>query len=179
MKNILFVLLLFTTKPGVSQSESSVKIDWTTWENVLTKTQSASRKVMVFVTTDWAGWGKRMESEINKTQEIIKLLNNNYYVIKMDAEQKEDISISGRIYRYIPNGRRGYNELAAELLNGRMSYPAIVFLDEKLSKITFINGYQTPIKMDAILNYFAKDIYKEITFEQYWRNYKIEKGIID
>lgn len=179
MKNILLIILLCTTIPGISQSNGPGKIDWTTWENVLTKTQSAPRKIMVFVTTDWVGWGKRMESEINKTQEIIKLLNNNYYVIKMDAEQKEDINISGRIYKYIPKGRRGYHELAAELLEGRLSYPAIVFIDEKLSKITYINGYQTPIKMDAILNYFAKDIYKEISFEQYWRNYKIEKGIID
>ena len=35
----------------------------------------------------------------------------------------------GNTFKFIPQGNRGYHELAAALLNGKMSYPTVVFME--------------------------------------------------
>ncbi|HNI44826.1 MAG TPA: hypothetical protein PK230_09015, partial [Chitinophagales bacterium] len=53
------------------------------------------------------------------------------------------------------------HDLAIELLQGRMGYPSIVFLDEKMQKIQTYPGFQTADKFDLLLNYYTQDRHKK------------------
>ena len=64
-------------------------------------------------------------------------------------------------------GQSGYHELAAEITFGKLSYPTIVFLDEKLNVIQPIPGYKDPTSLDKILKYFAEDYYKTTPWKKY------------
>ena len=59
----------------------------------------------------------------------MKCLTETFTPVKFDAEQREDIKVGSKTYSYVGQGRRGYHELAATLLNGQLSYPTVVFLD--------------------------------------------------
>ena len=76
------------------------------------------------------------------------------------AEHKEPINILGKEYKFVKYGRNGYNELAAELTSGKLSYPTLVFLDENLRIIQVFAGYQDARTFEKIMTYFASDYHK-------------------
>ncbi len=118
------------------------------------------RKVFVDVYTNWCGWCKKMDATTFKDPKIIRYLSENYYSIKFNAEVKESIVFKGKEYKYIASGRRGYNELAAYLLNGRLSYPTTVYLDEELNVLTAVPGFKRTNDLNKILNFFGGDYFK-------------------
>jgi uncharacterized protein YyaL (SSP411 family) len=40
--------------------------------------------------------------------EVAKYMNEHYYNVKFDAEQKESIEMLGNTFKFIPQGKRGY-----------------------------------------------------------------------
>ncbi|MBK9336820.1 MAG: hypothetical protein IPM98_09615 [Lewinellaceae bacterium] len=102
---------------------------------------------------------------------VAQYLNDNYYPVKLNAEQQEEITFNNKTYSFRKNGARGYHELAAELLNNRLSFPTVVFLDETMSVIQPIPGYLEAPKLEAILNYFGSDSHKTTPWETYERKF--------
>ena len=86
---------------------------------------------------------------------FIKYINKNFHAVRFDVEQKETIDFGGKKYEFVEKGSRGYNQFAADLLGGKLSYPAIVFLDEKFDKIQSLPGYKDAEALDIIINYFV------------------------
>ena len=101
----------------------------------LTLTESTPKKIFIDVYTDWCGWCKRMDKATFQNPEVAAYMNEHYYNVKFDAEQKESIEILGNTFEFVPQGSRGYHELAAALLNGKMSYPTVVFMNPKFEML--------------------------------------------
>jgi len=108
-----------------------------------------------------------MEEKTFSDDKIIKLLNTEYYAVRFDAEGKEPVNFKGKTYKFVPQGRNGYHELAAVLMRGKLSYPTSVFLDENLNLITTLPGYVTPDKMEPILKFIGEGHYRNQTFQEY------------
>ncbi|MEK7254545.1 MAG: DUF255 domain-containing protein [Bacteroidota bacterium] len=146
-------------------------INWLTWEQALEKQQTQKRKIMVDVYTDWCGWCKRMDAATFQKEEIAKYVNEHYYAVKFNAEQKDDIEFKGKTYKFVKQGMRGYHELAAEITRGRLSYPTVVFLDENLEVIQPIPGYKEPLEFEQIITYFGKNEHKKTPWQTYQKGY--------
>ena len=99
--------------------------------------------------------------------EVARYMNENFYMVKLDGEGKEPIEFRGKTYKYVPSGRRGYHEFAAALLQGRLSYPTVVFLDEDLNMLSPVPGYQKPKPFLNIARYFGDNIYKDKDWQSY------------
>lgn len=147
-------------------------IQWLTWEEMVERSRKESRKVVVDVYTDWCGWCKRMDATTFNEAEVARYINERYYAVKFDAEQKQDIAFKGQTYRFVKNGMRGYHELAAEITQGRLSYPTIVFLDEQLDVIQSIPGYRDATEFETILTYFGDNNHQKVPWDTYQRNYR-------
>jgi len=130
---------------------------------------------MIDLYTEWCGWCKRMDKDTFEDEDIADYLNEHYYSVKFDAEYKKDIVYNGKTYKFIQNGRRGYHELAAELANGRLSFPTTVFMDEQQRLIQPLPGYKDPVLFEQIITYFGEDMHKKMPWEKYQRTYK-KKG---
>lgn len=103
------------------------------------------KKFLVDVYTDWCGWCKVMDKKTFTDPTLIKYLNENFHVVKFNAEQKDIVKYRGKEYKWEPmGGRNGINTLGVELLQGRLSYPTLVYLNEKLEPITISPGYKDP-----------------------------------
>ena len=85
----------------------------------------------------------------------------------MDGEGKEPIEFKGKTYNFVPSGRKGYHEFAAALMQGRMSYPTTIFLDEQMNMLSPVPGYQKPKPFLNIAKYFGDDIYKKKDWKAY------------
>lgn len=152
-----------------------VKVNWMTLDEALEKSKTEKRKILVDVYTDWCGWCKRMEDSTFTDPEVARYLNDNYYAVKFNAEQMQDINFKGKTYKFKRNGSRGFHELAAEWMNNRQSYPTTVFLDENQNVIQPLPGYLDANKMDAILNYFGTNSHKTTPWETYERKFSNQR----
>ena len=57
-------------------------------------------------------------------------------------------------------------------LQGRLSYPTVVFLDEQLNMLSPVPGYQKPEPFLNIARYFGENIYKDTDWNTYSGNGK-------
>ncbi len=171
IKAVILCSVLFLGIDGFSQN-SQQKINWISLEEADRLRIEEPRKIMIDVYTDWCGWCKRMDRTTFVDPKLVEYVNKNYYAVKLDAEQQETIIVGGKKYEYVPNGRRGYNQIAKELLQGKMSYPTIVFLDEHMNMIQPLPGFREAKEMQPILEYLAENAYKETPWEDWLRGYK-------
>lgn len=158
----------FTPSPFLAAQE----VQWMGWEEANQVLPAKDKKVLLNIYTEWCGWCKRMDHSTFRSPRIAEYINDNFHPIRFDAECKEKIEYQGKTYQFKDNGKRGYHELAAKLLNGRMSLPSVVFMDEEHNLIQCIIGYKSPEEFEQILAYFAGDHYKEVPWSRFKQQYE-------
>ncbi|MBL7797203.1 MAG: DUF255 domain-containing protein [Saprospiraceae bacterium] len=159
------------TAPQPKMNEQTVQVQWLSIEEALERSKTEKRKIFIDVYTDWCGWCKRMDESTFVDPAVAEYLNANYYPVKFNAEQQEEVLFNSKTYTFRRNGSRGYHELAAEWLNNRLSFPTVVFLDETQNVIQPIPGYLDGAKLETILNYFGTDSHKTTPWETYERKF--------
>ncbi len=161
------VILLLTVLIFGSFGKSSVPttLKWISFEEAVILQAKEPRKVLIDVYTDWCGWCKKMDKYTYTDESVIKNLETNYYLVRFNAEQKEDIVYKDKVFKFKTEYKA--NELAVSLLNGQMSYPSTVFLDENMNMLTVVPGYLTPKDLNPILKYFGENIYREKNWKEY------------
>ena len=148
IKYCLGILIFFIAFNATGQ------VQWMSWDEMIKAQKKEARPVFIDVYTDWCGWCKVMDRETFAKAEVYEVLNRDFYSVKFDAEQREDIKVGSKTYSYVAQGR-GYHELAATLLNRQLSYPTVVFLDNidgLASAITAHYGVSTEIAQNMIQN---------------------------
>lgn len=163
------VTLVFLTFSLNAQGQG---VNWISIEEAEKLNKEEPRKIMVDVYTDWCGWCKKMDKETFMNPVIAEYINKHYYAVKLDAEGREEITFNGTTFKYIAQGSRGYHELAAGLLNGKMSYPSIAYLNENLQLLGAVPGYQTPDRIEPLLNYIAENKFTTQSLEEYQKTFQ-------
>ena len=154
----------------VMTDESPVK--WLTFEQAVEKSKTEKRKIFIDVYTDWCGWCKVMDKNTFSEAHVAKILNENFYPVKFNAEQTEDVLFSGTTFKFISSGGRGTHQLAAALLNNQLSYPTVVFLDENFAMIQPLPGYQKAEEFHKIIQFIGEDHYRTQKWADWQTLYK-------
>ncbi len=164
----VMLIILALNSNSFAQEKSIVK--WYTIEEVQELVKTAPRKIYIDMYTDWCGWCKVMDKKTFTDESVAEKLNTNFYAVKFDAEGKDEVQFKDKTFKFVAQGSRGYHELAAALMQGKMSYPTSVFLDENLNIISPLPGYYPPEKLDPILSFIGEDHYKTTNYEQFLAN---------
>jgi len=145
------------------------EVNWLSWDEAakLAETEKNPKKIFIDVYTDWCGWCKKMDKDTFQNAEVAEYMSKNYYMVKLDGEGKEPIVFRGKTFKFVPSGRNGYHEFAAALMQGKMSYPTTIFLDEKMNMLSPVPGYQKPEPFLKIAKYFGDNIHKEKDWNTY------------
>lgn len=147
-------------------------IKWMTFEDAVAASKVAPKKLFIDLYTDWCGWCKVMDKKTFSKAEIAAYVNENYYPVKFNAEQKENVEFDGHTFKFVASGRNGYHELAATLTQGKLSYPMGVFMDEELRILTLLPGFQEPKFFDTVIKYFGGDNHKKVSWEDWQKSYQ-------
>ncbi|MBK6930271.1 MAG: DUF255 domain-containing protein [Saprospirales bacterium] len=156
------------------EEKPAVRVQWLSVEEALEKSKTDKRKIFIYVYTEWCGYCKLMDESTFTDPAVAEYLNgDNYYAVKFNAEQQEDIVFNNRTYHFRRNGSGGYgyHELAAEWLNNSLKFPTVVFLDESLEVIQPISSYLKGPKLEAILHYYGTNSHKTTPWETYERRF--------
>lgn len=157
----------FCNNPDKGNSAAASKVKWYTWAEAMELRKQNPKPVMVDLYTDWCGWCKRMDATTFENEEVAKYLNENFYPVKFDAEQKEEISYGGRVHKFVPSGRNGYHELAAAMVDGKLGYPCFVYFNENMERIMISPGYKGPEDVMTELKFAAEGKYQSTSWEAY------------
>ncbi len=167
----LFVLAILLTLSSFDLPRTQ-EVKWLTFEEAIALHEQNPKKLLIDLYTDWCGWCKVMDKNTYSKAEIANYINENFYPVKFNAEQKESVEFRGHTFNYVAQGRRGVHELAAALTRNKLSYPTTVFMDEELRIIQPVAGYLKPEQMEPILLFIGEDHFKTTPFEDFKKNHK-------
>ncbi|HXH18351.1 MAG TPA: DUF255 domain-containing protein [Chitinophagales bacterium] len=171
---VFFISPSFTGNNIKTQTSTSqdAKLKWYTIEEAMEMNKKAPRKFFIDVYTQWCGWCKKMDATTFSNSIIADYLSKKYYPVKFDAENTDTVYFKNKAYPFVASGFRGYNQLAYDWVDGRLSYPTIVFLDEQANTIQAIAGYREAEELDKILKFFGEDYYRNTDYGTFLANYK-------
>lgn len=149
-------------------AQNTHKIDWLSFEGSVEKNSTNPRLIFIDVYTDWCGWCKRMDATTFKDSTFIDYINKYFYAVKLDAEMADTVRFNNTVFiNPAPTARRSTHQLAASLLQGKMSYPSFVILNDKFQLLTIIKGFKPPENINPIMEYFGSNIYLKKTWEEF------------
>ncbi|WP_339793921.1 MAG: thioredoxin family protein [Imperialibacter sp.] len=166
----LFVAFTSFNMPERKTEEGGIK--WMTFEEAVAANKVAPKKIFIDLYTDWCGWCKVMDKKTFSVEAISSYVNANYYAVKFNAEQKEDVIFDGHTFKFVASGRNGYHELAATLTQGKLSYPMGVFMDEEMRILTLLPGFQEAKFFDTVIKYFGENGHKKVSWEEWQKSYQ-------
>jgi len=173
-KFITVLTVLIIAINGFSQNTGEIK--WYTFEEALELNAQNPKLIFIDVYTEWCGWCKKMDAATFKEPYIAKYMNDKYYCVKLDAEGKEPINYMGKEYTNPnPDGRRSTHQIAALLLQNKMSYPSYVFMNEQSKVLTVVKGFITDDKFDPIIHWFGERAFLTQKFPDYSATFKSVK----
>ena len=109
MKRFFIILFSFFCFYSLSAQE----VNWRSFEDLPQLMRDEAKPVLVFLYTDWCKFCALQKNNTFTNSEITTLLNENYYCLKLNGEEKENISFLNRTYEYQATGvNTGQHELA-------------------------------------------------------------------
>ena len=166
-KNIIICFIIVAISYNAHSQTESPLVKWYNIEEAMKLNEKNPKKIFVDVFTDWCGWCKTMDKNTFNNPQIAEYLNKYYYPVKLNAEQKQDISYKGTVYKNNGSESRSPHDFAAALLSGKMSYPSVVYMDGENNLLTAVPGYTAPADIEPILVFFGEDHYKTTKWEDF------------
>jgi thioredoxin-related protein len=73
-----------------------------------------------------------------------------------------------------PGTPRPVHDFAVSILDGKLSYPSIVFLNEQVQRIQVVVGYYQAPQFEPIMKYFGSGKYKDTKWEDFEKSFTPE-----
>jgi len=165
MKKIILIIFIqiifFSTYAQTLVSPSTIK--WYSIEEGFEMFNKTPKPIMIDVYTDWCGWCKKMMASTFATQGIADYINTYFIPIRFDAETKDTIVYNDTVYT---NKTGKTHDLAIKLLDGRLSYPTIIYFDKKLNK-NLVPGYMDVQDIEPLLVYFVEELNNYTNYQDF------------
>jgi len=164
------VVLLSFFELNAQQLVEPSKVGWYSIEEAMEKYEKEPRPLLIDVYTDWCGWCTHMMKTTFANEQIAQYLNNNFYPVRYDAETLDTIRYKNKTYTNKGQGSNPKHELAYELLDGRFSFPTLVFFDKRGVKLN-IPGYLNVTDFEPLMYYFAEEINVTTPYQEQYEKF--------
>jgi len=166
---VFFSLILCVVFSTAFKTPKKDKINWMTVSELQAAYSKNPRPVIVDIYTHWCGWCKVMDKQTFSNDNVADYINEHYYAVRFDAENKDSVSWNGRQFGY--NATYKVNELAVFLTSGQMSYPTTVFFPNITAQPAPLSGFLKPNEIEPPLKYFGDGFYKSQNFQDFYKKF--------
>lgn len=170
-----FIFFVLLNSFGFSQ-----EINWMSLNDVEEAQKTNPKNVLIDVYTNWCGPCKLMDKNTFGNPDIIRIINENYYAVKFNAEGNETVKFMDKVFTN-PNfdstktQRRNSSHQFTRFL-GVNAYPSTLFFDSDMNYLTPVRGYLNPKQIEIYLLLFKNDSYKDVKsqsdFDNFIKNFK-------
>lgn len=173
---IILVAQSFITKLQTPADELKGPVKWYTFSEAVALQKKNPRPILVDVYTSWCGPCKMMSANTFGNEIIAKYLNEHYYPVKFNAETRDTVVFNGFTFaNKNPEGTaRPVHDFAVSILDGKLSYPSIVFLNEDIKKLHTVVGYYKADQFEPYLKFFGSGKYKDTKWEDFLKTFVAE-----
>ncbi len=186
----LIVLLTFSIISSTVFSQTETKnasINWMSMQAALDSSAVKGNKKKIFIDayTDWCGWCKKMDKSTFMDSTVIAYMNKHYFSVKFDAECQDTIIYKGQEFlnskpgAVVKKGRKPYHVFAAALLDGQLSYPSYVIMDENQNRLAIYKGFMKTDPFLTVIKYFGLNQHQQYTqylFNEFNKQQGVEKA---
>ena len=147
-------------------------VKWYSFNEAIELNKKNPKKIVIDIYSKWNKGSAIMNNFTLTDSTIAEYFNKYFYPVKLEAETTDTIIVGEQTFineMKVPNYP---HQLPIALLQGKMSYPTLVYLDDKSQIINRVNGYMTPKGIEPIIKYFAEDIYKSSKYEDFLKTFK-------
>jgi len=145
-------------KKSSKAKSSSAELVWYRYDQGLQKARVEKKPILVDFYTDWCGWCKKMDKDTYANQEIIRLLNDKFIAVKINAESKNPLDLQDK-----DGKKKTEAQIAREF--SVSAYPVTWFLRPTGEQIAPLPGYRGPSDFLPILT-LVSDFVKEKAYEK-------------
>ncbi len=140
-------------------------VHWYTFSEAVALQKKSPRLIMVDVYTSWCGPCKMMSAQTFGNEIIAKYLNEHFYPVKFNAETRDSVAFNGVVFKNKnPEGtQRPVHDFAISILDGKLSYPSIVFVDEDIKRVQTIVGFYRAPQFEPVVKFLGSGVYKKGT----------------
>jgi thioredoxin-related protein len=113
------------------------------------------RNIAVFIYTDWCQYCQVMKRATFSNDQVVRKLNEQFYFVALNGEEKRDIRFNSNLFKYKPNGTNtGAHELAEVLgtIDGKLAYPGLIILNSRYEIIFQYSGFLNARALRTILD---------------------------
>ena len=173
MKKIVLLVIIVKLLNGNIYCQEIVSpsgIKWYGINQAFELAKKEPRPILVDVYTDWCSWCTFMMKTTFANSGISNYINTYFYAVRFNAETLDTIEFKGVKYFNRRVGRQPVHDLTSVLLEGRFSYPSIVYYDREGNK-TIVPGYKESKDIEPILVYYAENVNKTCSIDEFILNY--------
>jgi thioredoxin-related protein len=174
-KNLIFLFFILIQFQLYSQ-----EINWMSLDEVREAQKTNPKNVLIDVYTNWCGPCKLMDRNTFSNTDIIRIINENYYAVKFNAEGNDTVTFMDKVFTN-PNfdsaktQKRNSSHQLTQFL-GINAYPSTLFFDSEMNYLTPVKGYLNPKQIEIYLLLFKDDTYKNVKsqsdFDNFVKNFK-------
>ena len=125
-----------TTSKGSSASTQKKTILWHKYDEALELAKKENKHVLVFFTTNWCGYCKKMKEYTFTDPRVFALMSEEFILAKVDGNSKNKVKVIDKDSNVVELTERELSQ--AYRVRG---YPTTVFLKPDGSRIAPISGY--------------------------------------
>ncbi|MGB2867170.1 MAG: thioredoxin fold domain-containing protein [Bacteroidota bacterium] len=148
----------FLISPAESNPEKpGTALSWKTLDEGIASAKQSNKKILIDVYTDWCSWCKKMDKDVYTDPAVIRALNANFVVVKLNAESNNKVTFNNEVLTETQFSRSA----------GVTGFPTTLFLDKNATPISALPGFVSADKFVKILKFIGEDHYKTTTFQDY------------
>ncbi len=145
-------------------------IKWYNIKQAFELAQKEPKPIMLDIYANWCSWCSYMMKTTFASKSISDYINANFYAAKFNAETIDTVNFKGAKYFNRKIGRRPVNDLTIKLLDGDLTFPALVFFDRSGKKMV-VTGYKEAKDIEPYLVYFAENLSGKIDIDNFIINF--------
>ena len=147
----LFFILVFLPLISFSQGMPSNSINWISLSEGEKYSEKYKKNMLIYFYRNNCDYCKRMKDEVLTDPQIVKLINENFFPVRLDGKTKKSIKYNGKNYindvsiEEDPKSSWRHN-LFFELVTptkGNFYWPTIVIIDGEDKKVAQLPGFRS------------------------------------